>query len=281
VKLLRFGERNAERPGLLDGQGRIRDLSGIVDDVAGDVLSRAGLKRLMALDTESLALIPEEVRLGPCVGRVGKLVCIGLNYADHAREAGLAPPEEPVVFLKATTSIAGPFDDVVLLDDSTSTDWEVELAVVIGEEARKVEVADAMAHVAGLCVFNDVSERDLQMGNGGQWAKGKSPDTYGPLGPWLVTPDEVPDIHDLSLYCEVNGTRVQNGSTANLLFGVDTVISHVSRFMTLLPGDVIATGTPAGVGMGQRPQRYLKPGDRMELGIEGLGAQRQLVVRSA
>ena len=279
MKLLRFGPKGAEKPGLIDGDGRIRDLSGVVDDVAGPVLAPESLARLAALDPTSLPLAPQGVRIGPCVGRVGKFVAIGLNYADHAAEAGMALPKEPVVFLKATSCIAGPDDDLMLPRGSVKTAWEVELGVVIGREARYVELAEALDHVAGYCVVNDVSERAYQAERGGTWDKGKGCDGFGPIGPWLVTRDEVPDPQALKLWLSVDGVMRQNGSTATMVFPVAEIVAYVSQFMSLQPGDVITTGTPPGVGMGIKPEPvYLKPGEVMRLGIDGLGEQTQRVV---
>lgn len=278
MKLVRFGPAGAERPGLVDAQGRIRDLSAHIDDIAGAALSDEGLARIAALDPASLPLVEEGARLGPCVGRVGKFVCIGLNYSDHAAEAGLDVPPEPIVFMKATSAICGPDDGIELPRGSLATDWEVELAVVIGRHAKYVSEADALSHVAGYCVANDVSERDFQTKRAGQWTKGKSADTFGPLGPWLVTRDEVADPQALNLWLDLNGTRMQTGSTATMIFGVAKVISYLSQMMSLHPGDVISTGTPPGVGMGIKPSPvYLKAGDRLALGIDGLGTQTQLV----
>ncbi|WP_281953667.1 ureidoglycolate lyase [Pseudophaeobacter arcticus] len=280
MKLLRFGPLGSEKPGLLDAEGRIRDLSGVVEDIAGEVLGDSQLQALRAIDPASLPLVAETPRIGACVGQVGKFICIGLNYADHAAEAGMQLPEEPVVFFKATSAICGPNDDTEIPRNSVKTDWEVELGVVIGKPTKYVSVDAALSHVAGYCVVNDLSERDFQIHRSGQWVKGKSCDTFGPIGPWLVTRDEVPDPQDLAMYLEVNGHRYQDGSTRTMHFDVATVISHLSQFMSLQPGDVISTGTPPGVGMGQRPEVYLKPGDRMELGVEGLGVQKQNVVAS-
>lgn len=278
MKLVRFGPAGTERPGLVDAQGRIRDLSAHVDDIAGKALSDEGLARIAALDPASLPLVEEGTRIGPCVGQVGKFVCIGLNYSDHAAEAGLDVPPEPIVFMKATSAICGPDDGIELPRGSLATDWEVELAVVIGRHAKYVSEADALSHVAGYCVANDVSERDFQTKRAGQWTKGKSADTFGPLGPWLVTRDEVSDPQALSLWLDLNGKRMQTGSTATMIFGVAKVISYLSQMMSLHPGDVISTGTPPGVGMGIKPAPvYLKPGDRLALGIDGLGTQTQLV----
>ena len=282
MKLLRFGPVGQEKPGLLDADGRVRDLSGVVADVAGAVLLPAELDRLRALDPASLPLVPgvpqQDFRLGPCVGQVGKFICIGLNYADHAAEAGMAVPPEPVVFSKWTSAICGPDDTVQIPRGSVKTDWEVELGVVIGQGGRYIEEANAMAHVAGYCVVNDVSEREYQIERAGTWDKGKGCDTFGPTGPWLVTADEVPDPQNLKLWLEVDGVRRQNGSTATMVYGVAFLVSYLSRFMSLQPGDIISTGTPPGVGMGHKPPIYLRPGQTMRLGVEGLGVQTQKVV---
>ncbi len=275
MKLLRFGPKGAEKPGLLDETGVVRDISGIIDDVAGENLSDEKLDQIRAIDAQTLPAVGGNPRLGACVGQVGKFICIGLNYSDHAAETGMELPNEPVVFFKATSAINGPNDAVEIPRGSVKTDWEVELGVVIGKEAKYISEADAIDHVAGYCVVNDLSERDFQLHRSGQWVKGKSADTFGPIGPWLVTRDEVPDPQNLKMYLEVNGHRYQDGSTATMHFSVATVVSHVSQFMSLQPGDIISTGTPPGVGMGQRPETYLKAGDRMELGIEGLGVQVQ------
>ncbi|QUS55559.1 fumarylacetoacetate hydrolase family protein [Pseudovibrio brasiliensis] len=276
MKLLRFGEMNAEKPGVLDADGNIRDLSGVVGDIAGDTLSAERLAKIAALDLNSLPVVDGNPRIGACVGHVGKFICIGLNYSDHAAEAGMQVPEEPVTFFKATSAICGPNDDIEIPRGSVKTDWEVELGVVIGKHTKYVSEEEALDHVAGYCVVNDLSERDFQLHRSGQWVKGKSADTFGPIGPWLVTRDEVEDPQNLSMYLEVNGHRYQDGSTKTMVFGVAQVISHLSQFMSLQPGDVISTGTPPGVGMGQKPETYLKPGDKMELGIEGLGVQKQV-----
>ncbi|MFI2767293.1 fumarylacetoacetate hydrolase family protein [Ruegeria faecimaris] len=279
MKLLRYGPAGAEKPGIVDKDGTIRDLSGIVADIAGEALSDETLARLRALDLETLPPVDADSRIGACVGRVGKFICIGLNFADHAAESGMHLPAEPVVFFKATSAIIGPDDTVEIPRGSVKTDWEVELGVVIGKEAKYISEDEALAHVAGYCVINDLSERDFQLHRSGQWVKGKSADTFGPIGPWLVTRDEIPDPQDLPMYLEVNGHRYQDGSTRTMHFSVTAVISHLSQFMSLQPGDVISTGTPPGVGLGQNPQVYLKPGDKMELGIEGLGVQRQNVIQ--
>ena len=280
MKLLRYGQPGQEKPGLLDASGTIRDLSGHISDISGHALSDAGLSVLADFDPTSLPIVADDVRIGPCVGNVGKFICIGLNYADHAAESGLELPEEPVVFFKATSSIIGPNDNVEIPRGSVKTDWEVELGVVIGKHTKYVTRAEALDHVAGYCVVNDLSERDFQLHRSGQWVKGKSADTFGPIGPWLVTRDEVPDPQNLQMYLEVNGHRYQDGSTKTMHFDVATVISHLSQFMSLHPGDVISTGTPPGVGMGQSPETYLRPGDKIELGIERLGVQHQTVVVS-
>lgn len=280
MKLLRFGAPGQERPGIMDAHGAIRDLSGVVEDIAGEVLSDAGLDRLRGIDPESLPRVGGDPRLGPCVAGVGKFLGIGLNYADHAAETGMDLPEEPIVFAKATSCIVGPNDDVQMPKTSDKLDWEVELGVIIGTRAKNVSEAEALNHVAGYCVVNDVSERAFQAKRSGQWTKGKSHDGFGPIGPWLVTRDEVPDPQNLAMYTEVNGHRYQDGSTKTMHFGVATIVAHLSEFMTLHPGDVIATGTPPGVGMGLNPRVFLKIGDVMELSVAGLGVQRQTVVRS-
>jgi len=276
MKLVRFGAAGAEKPGLIDADGKIRDLSGVVADISGDVLSRAGRERLRALDPASLPLAPESSRYGACVGRVGNFIAVGLNYADHAAESGMAVPAEPVLFNKAPSCIGGPDDTILIPRGSEKTDWEVELAVVIGERASYVSEADALNYVAGYCVCNDISERAYQIERGGQWTKGKGCPTFGPIGPWLVTEDEV-DTADLAMTLSVNGELVQNGSSSTMVFNVPFLVHYISQFMVLEPGDVITTGTPPGVGMGMKPPRYLKPGDRMEVSIAGLGTQRQVV----
>ena len=276
MKLLRYGPAGAEKPGLVDGDGGVRDLSAHVADIAGDALSDASLDRLRALDPDSLPAVGDPGRIGPCVGQVGKLICIGLNYSDHAAESGMDVPTEPVVFMKATSSICGPYDTVEIPRGSVSTDWEVELAIVIGTAAKYVDEADAMNHVAGFTIVNDISERDFQLKRLGQWVKGKSHDTFAPMGPWMVTRDEIADTQNLDMFLDVNGARMQSGTTETMIFPVAHCVSYVSQFMSLQPGDVISTGTPPGVGMGKKPDPiYLKPGDVMELGIEGLGTQRQ------
>ena len=284
MKLLRFGPKGQERPGLLDAAGRVRDLSEHITDLAGTALTPASLARLRALDVESLPVVsgtPQaDLRLGPCVDSVGKFICIGLNYADHAAESGLPVPTEPVVFAKWTSAINGPDDDIEIPRGSVKTDWEVELGVVIGEGGRYISEADALKHVAGYCVVNDVSEREWQLERGTQWDKGKGCDTFGPLGPWLVTAEEVGDVQNLSLWLEVDGHRYQNGNTRTMVFNVAQIVSYLSQFMSLQPGDVISTGTPPGVGLGQKPPVYLKAGQLIRLGIEGLGTQTQRTVQA-
>ncbi len=278
MKLVRFGEAGHEKPGLVDSQGQIRDLSGIVPDIVGAALSPDSLSRLRGLDVATLPLAPAGQRLGPCVGQTRNFIAIGLNYADHAAETGAPIPAEPIIFNKAPSCIVGPTDDVVIPRGSQKTDWEVELAIVIGERASYVGANEAMDFVAGYCVCNDVSEREFQLERGGTWTKGKGCPTFGPLGPWLVTKDEIPDPQNLSMWLDVNGERMQTGSTKTMIFNVAQIVSYVSHFMILEPGDVITTGTPPGVGMGMKPPRYLKAGDVVSLGIEGLGEQRQRFV---
>lgn len=277
MKLLRYGPAGMEKPGLLDKAGNIRDLSGVISDVTGVTVSPEGLGRLRALDPDSLPLVEGRPRLGPCIGAVGNLISIGLNYADHAEESGVPTPTEPVVFSKATSSISGPDDDIILPEGSEKTDWEAELAFVISRRAYRVGLDEALDYVAGYCICHDVSERSFQLERGGQWIKGKSCPGFGPLGPWLVTADEVADVQNLDIWLDHNGTRRQQGTTSKMIFSVAEIIAYVSRFFCLLPGDVITTGTPAGVGMGMRPPVYLRAGDRVELGISGLGQQRQQV----
>jgi 2-keto-4-pentenoate hydratase/2-oxohepta-3-ene-1,7-dioic acid hydratase in catechol pathway len=277
MKLVRYGAPGAEKAGLIDAQGVLRDLSGHLSDVTGAVLGDGSLARLRELDPAALPVVEGDVRLGPCVAGIGKFMCIGLNYSDHAAETGAAIPEHPILFMKATSAVVGPNDDVVLPRGSTHSDWEVELGVVIGTAAKYVSEAEALDHVAGYCVINDVSERHFQTKLSGQWTKGKSCDTFGPIGPWLVTRDEVPDPQNLAMWLDVNGKRMQTGNTSTMIFTVAQIISHLSQLFTLHPGDVISTGTPPGVGMGMKPPVYLKPGDVMELSIEGLGTQRQRV----
>jgi 2-keto-4-pentenoate hydratase/2-oxohepta-3-ene-1,7-dioic acid hydratase in catechol pathway len=278
LKLLRIGPAGQEKPAILDREGRARDLSAQVPDLADGALTPEGLARIAALDPQSLPLMPAG-RIGPCVGRVGKFICIGLNYADHAAESNLPVPAEPIMFMKATSAICGPNDDILIPRGAEKCDWEVELGIVIGKGGVYIDPSDAMSHVAGYCVLNDVSERAFQMERGGQWTKGKSADTFGPLGPWLVTADEVPDPQNLSIWLEVDGTRRQNGSTRTMVFPVAHLVHYVSQFMSLQPGDVIATGTPPGVGMGHKPPIYLKGGETLRLGIEGMGEQLQRVRR--
>ncbi|MGP2604504.1 fumarylacetoacetate hydrolase family protein [Serratia ureilytica] len=281
MKLLRYGEPGQERPGMLDAQGRLRDLSQHIADVGGAALSPASLAKLCALDSAALPLVEGQPRLGACVGGIGKFICIGLNYADHAAETGAAIPEEPVVFNKWTSAVVGPYDRVEIPRGSQKTDWEVELGVVIGLGGRYISEAEAMRHVAGYCVINDVSEREYQIERGGTWDKGKGCDTFGPIGPWLVTADEIADPHSLNLWLEVDGKRYQDGNTSTMIFRIPQIVSYLSRFMSLQPGDVISTGTPPGVGMGQKPQPvYLRAGQTMRLGIEGLGEQRQQTVQA-
>lgn len=281
MKLCRYGAAGAEKPGIMDGRGHLRDLSAHVDDIAGEALTPSGLERLRGLNPDSLPVVTGSPRIGACVGRIGKFICVGLNYADHAAESGAAVPPEPVLFMKATSAVCGPNDDVIIPRGSVKTDWEVELGVVIGKPASYVDETNAMDHVAGYCVINDVSERAFQIERSGQWVKGKSADTFGPTGPWLVTTDEVPDPQNLSMWLEVDGHRYQNGSTKTMVYGVRHLVSYISQFMSLQPGDVISTGTPPGVGHGIKPAPvYLRPGQVMTLGIEGLGEQRQ-VTRTA
>jgi 2-keto-4-pentenoate hydratase/2-oxohepta-3-ene-1,7-dioic acid hydratase in catechol pathway len=278
MKLVRFGAAGMEKPGLIDANGVVRDLSGIVADIGGEALTPAGLDRLRALDPTSLPEAPAGVRLGACVARPGHFIAVGLNYADHAEEAGMAIPTEPVLFSKAPNCIVGPDDDIIQPKGSTKLDWEVELGIVIGSRARYVEEADAAHYIAGYCLANDVSERAFQIERGGQWMKGKSCETFGPLGPWLVTRDEIPDVQNLSMWCDVNHEKRQRGSTRTMIFGANFLVAYISRFMVLDVGDVIITGTPPGVGLGMKPPVYLKPGDVVTLGMDGLGEQRQTVV---
>ena len=284
MKLLRYGSPGQEKPGVLDAQGRVRDLSGVIADVAGSALLPESLARLRSLNIDSLPLVAgtpqQDLRLGACVGQVGKFICIGLNYSDHAAESGMPVPPEPVVFNKWTSAIVGPDDAVEIPRGSVKTDWEVELGVVIGRGGRYIEQADALSHVAGYCVVNDVSEREYQLDRSGTWDKGKGCDTFGPTGPWLVTADEVPDPQALKMWLEVDGKRYQDGSTATMVYGVAFLISYLSRFMSLQPGDVISTGTPPGVGLGQKPPVYLRAGQTMRLGIDGLGIQTQTTVQA-
>jgi 2,4-diketo-3-deoxy-L-fuconate hydrolase len=284
MKLLRFGAPGAEKPGVLDVEGRVRDLSAHVTDIASDTLLPERMAELRALDISTLPVVAgtpqEDLRLGPCVGRTGKFICIGLNYADHAEEAGMDIPPEPVIFGKWTSAICGPDDAVEIPRGSEKTDWEVELGIVIGRGGKYIDEADALSHVAGFCVVNDISERDYQLNRAGTWDKGKGNDTFGPIGPWLVTPDEVEDYNGLHMWLDVDGKRYQDGSTATMVYKVPHLISYCSQFMSLQPGDIISTGTPPGVGMGQTPPVYLKGGETMRLGIEGLGSQTQAVRRA-
>jgi 2-keto-4-pentenoate hydratase/2-oxohepta-3-ene-1,7-dioic acid hydratase in catechol pathway len=278
MKLLRYGLPGAEKPGMLDARGDIRDLSSVVPDVAGEVLLPESIDRLRAIDPSALPRVAPDIRIGPCVGGVGKFICIGLNYSDHAAESGMAVPAEPILFMKATSAICGPNDGILIPRGSQKTDWEVELGVVIGRTARYVSEAEGLSHVAGYCVVNDLSERAFQLEGTGQWVKGKSADTFGPIGPWLVTTDEIPDPQNLDLWLDVDGRRYQNGTTQHMIFTVARLVSFISRFMSLHPGDIISTGTPPGIGMGQKPDPiYLRPGNRVRLGIGGLGEQSQLV----
>ncbi len=278
MKLLRYGLPGQEGPGILDADNHIRDLSEIIPDLGGEALSPDSFARLRQIDVSRLSRVDGHPRIGPCISQVGKFICIGLNYSDHAAEAGMKVPAEPVIFMKATSAIIGPDDDVAIPRGGTKTDWEVELGVVIGKAAKYISEADAMSHVAGYCVINDLSERAFQLEGTGQWVKGKSADTFGPIGPWLVTADEIADPQSLPMWLEINGLRYQNGSTRTMIFGIRYLVSYLSRFMSLQPGDIISTGTPPGVGMGQKPPHYLQPGDRMRLGIEGLGEQNQKVI---
>lgn len=280
MKLLRYGPKGQEKPGLVDAEGQIRDLSRHVPDIAGDVLSPAGLAAIAALDIASLPPVEGSPRIGPCVGRVGKFLCIGLNFADHARETGKEPPSEPVVFAKAVSAICGPNDDVEIPRGSDRTDWEVEMGVVIGSPAKYISEVEAMDHVAGFCLINDLSERRFQSERGGQWTKGKSHDTFGPIGPWLVTRDEIADVQDLDMWLDVDGERRQTGNTSTMIFGVAELVSYLSQFMTLEPGDVISSGTPPGVGLGMKPPTFLREGQVVRLGISGLGEQRQTMVQA-
>ena len=278
MKLVRFGAVGKEKPGVIDKQGNLRDLSAHIDDISASVLSDECLSEIAKIDLETLPLVQADTRLGPCVNGVGKFICIGLNYADHAKEAGMQVPPEPAIFMKATSAICGPTDPILLPRGSVKTDWEVELAVIIGKKAKYVSLEDAMSHVAGYAASNDISERTFQLESPGHWTKGKSCDSFGPLGPWLVTKDEISDPQNLTMWLSVNGQKMQNGSTKTMVYGVNFLVSYVSQFMSLQPGDIISTGTPPGVGLGMKPQVYLKAGDVMELGIEGLGEQKQKTV---
>lgn len=278
MKLLRYGEAGREKPGLIDAGGALRDLSGVVADIAGETLLPENLAKLRAIDPASLPRVDGGPRLGACVGSVGKFVCVGLNYSDHAAESGMAIPTEPVLFMKATSAICGPNDDVEIPLGAEKTDWEVELGVVIGRPAKYVSEQDALSHVAGYCVVNDVSERAFQLERGGTWDKGKGCDTFGPIGPWLVTADEIADPQKLAMWLDVDGRRYQTGSTSTMIFGVARLVAYISRFMSLQPGDIISTGTPPGVGLGQKPPVYLRAGQVMRLAIDGLGEQRQTTI---
>jgi ureidoglycolate lyase len=282
MKLLRVGPKGSEKPAILHTDGTYRDLSSVVPDIAGDAIVPEGLAKIRTADAATLPVLDKNQRIGPCVGRVGKFICVGLNYADHAAETGAAIPAEPILFAKATSAIIGPNDDVIIPKNAIKPDWEVELGIIIGKEARYVDEADAMDHVAGYCVVNDLSERHFQTERGGQWTKGKSADTFGPIGPWLVTADEVADPQNLKMWLEVDGHRYQDGSTKTMIFGVRHLVHYISQFMSLQPGDVISTGTPPGVGMGIKPNPvWLKPNQTMRLGIEGLGEQQQRTVAYA
>ena len=278
MKLVRYGASGQEKPGILDKDGGIRDLSGMVTDIGGSTLLPESITRLTAIDPATLPRVEGSPRIGPCVAGVGKFLCVGLNYSDHAAESGMKVPAEPIIFMKATSSIVGPNDDLAIPRGSQKTDWEVELGVVIGKAAKYVEERDAMSHVAGFCVVHDVSERAFQLEGTGQWVKGKSADTFGPIGPWLVTPDEVPDCHNLDMWLEVDGTRYQNGNTKTMVFNVPYLVSYLSKFMSLRPGDIISTGTPPGVGHGMKPPVYLRAGNVVRLGVAGLGEQQQRVI---
>jgi 2-keto-4-pentenoate hydratase/2-oxohepta-3-ene-1,7-dioic acid hydratase in catechol pathway len=279
MKLLRYGKFGKEKPGILDKEGRIRDLSAYVSDIDGNTISPKSLAKLRKVKIESLPLVKGNPRLGACVAKSQKFIAIGLNYSDHAAESGLQVPKEPVVFTKQVSCISGPNDTVTLPPKSKKGDWEVELGVIIGTKAKNIKKADALKHVAGYCTINDLSEREFQVERSGQWTKGKSYDTFGPIGPWLVTSDEVKDPQKLSMWLELNGKRVQSGNTATMVFGVAHIVAYLSQFFTLMPGDIITTGTPPGVGMGMKPPKYLKPGDHMRICVEGLGVQEQMVVR--
>ena len=280
MKLLRYGEIGKEKPGILGQDGKIRDLSNHITDINGDNISEEGLNKISMIDVSSLPIIPENTRLGACVGNIGKFLCIGLNYSDHAAETGMPVPSEPILFSKATSAVVGPNDNVEIPRNSNETDWEVELGIIIGKKAKYINEEDAEEYIAGYCVVNDVSEREFQLKKEGQWTKGKSCDTFGPTGPYLVTKDEVSDVQNLKMYLDVNGKRMQDGSTSTMVYGVNFLISYLSQFMSLQPGDIISTGTPPGVGMGMKPQVFLKAGDVMKLGIEGLGEQTQKTIQA-
>ena len=279
MKLLRFGEMGQEKPGILDSNGNIRDLSGHISDINGETISEDGLKKISSIDQMSLPIVPEGTRLGACVGSIGKFLCIGLNYSDHAAESGMPVPKEPILFSKATSAVVGPNDNVEIPRNSVETDWEVELGIIIGKKAKYITEENVEEYIAGYCVVNDVSEREFQLKKEGQWTKGKSCDTFGPTGPYLVTKDEIPDVQNLNMFLDVNGKRMQNGSTKTMIFSANYIVYYLSQFMSLNPGDVIATGTPPGVGGGMKPPVFLKAGDKMKLGIDGLGEQNQTCVQ--
>ena len=279
MKLLRFGEMGQEKPGILDSNGNIRDLSGHISDINGETISEDGLNKISSIDQMSLPIVPEGIRLGACVGSIGKFLCIGLNYSDHAAESGMPVPKEPILFSKATSAVVGPNDDVEIPRNSVETDWEVELGIIIGKKAKYITEENVEEYIAGYCVVNDVSEREFQLKKEGQWTKGKSCDTFGPTGPYLVTKDEIPDVQNLNMFLDVNGKRMQNGSTKTMIFSANYIVYYLSQFMSLNPGDVIATGTPPGVGGGMKPPVFLKAGDKMKLGIDGLGEQNQTCVQ--
>lgn len=279
MKLLRFGEMGQEKPGILDSNGKIRDLSGHISDINGETISEDGLNKISSIDQMSLPIVPEGIRLGACVGSIGKFLCIGLNYSDHAAESGMPVPKEPILFSKATSAVVGPNDDVEIPRNSVETDWEVELGIIIGKKAKYITEQNVEEYIAGYCVVNDVSEREFQLKKEGQWTKGKSCDTFGPTGPYLVTKDEIPDVQNLNMFLDVNGKRMQNGSTKTMIFSANYIVYYLSQFMSLNPGDVIATGTPPGVGGGMKPPVFLKAGDKMKLGIDGLGEQNQTCVQ--
>ncbi|MBH72058.1 MAG: 2-hydroxyhepta-2,4-diene-1,7-dioate isomerase [Rhodospirillaceae bacterium] len=278
MKLVRFGAEGDEKPGLIDEHGNLRNLSAYIDDISGQTLSDEKLLELSKINPNSLPIINKTTRLGPCVSGVGKFICIGLNYADHAEEAGMEVPSEPVIFMKATSAICGPTDPILLPRGSVKTDWEVELAIVIGKKAKYIELGDAMSYVAGYAASNDISERTYQLEGSGQWTKGKSCDSFGPLGPWLVTKDEIPNPQNLSMWLSLNGKKMQDGSTSTMVYGVEFLVHYISQFMSLIPGDIISTGTPPGVGLGMKPPVYLKAGDIVTLGVEGLGEHNQIVI---
>ena len=280
MKLLRFGNSGQEKPGIIDNDGNIRDLSGVIDDINGSTISPDGLNKINQIDISSLPIVSNNPRIGPCVGNVGKFLCIGLNYSDHAAETGAEAPPEPILFQKATSAIIGPNDDVEIPKNSNATDWEVELGIIIGKKAKYIAEGTSQDYIAGYCVVNDVSERDFQAKRAGQWTKGKSCDTFGPIGPYLVTKDEVSDPQDLSMTLDVNGQRMQDGSTKTMIFSVNHIVHYLSQFMSLNPGDVIATGTPPGVGLGMKPPVFLKSGDTMKLSIQGLGEQNQKCIQA-